>query len=133
MPTAIPINQVEPELGVRIRLGESVEEMRARFEGFVAQNPELNVEQESSGEIVIMSPTGAEGSSANCEITYQLTSWSRHGGGKTFDSSAMFVFANGASVRRMRLGSHRNIGKQCHLKIGKSSRISPPKLRTAKQ
>ena len=46
MSTTIPINQVEPELELRIRLAESVEEMRARFEGFVAQNPELNVEQE---------------------------------------------------------------------------------------
>ena len=54
MSTTIPINQVEPELEVRIRLAESVEGMRARFEAFVAQNPELNVEQESSGEIVIM-------------------------------------------------------------------------------
>ena len=102
MSTTIPINQVGPEsaiglgLELRIRLAESVEEMRARFEGFVSQNPELNVEQESSGEIVIMSPTGAEGSSANSEITCQLTSWSRNTGGKTFDSSAMFVFANGA-------------------------------------
>lgn len=102
MSTSIPINQVEPESGIglgselRIRLGESAEEMRARFAGFVGQNPELNVEQEPSGEIVIMSPTGAEGSSANSEISRQLGNWAVANGGKTFDSSGMFIFANGA-------------------------------------
>lgn len=37
MSTTIPISQVEPELELRIRLAESVEEMRARFEGFVVE------------------------------------------------------------------------------------------------
>lgn len=102
MSTTIPIDQVDPEsvvgLGpeLRIRLAESVEEMRSRFEEFVAQNPDLNVEQEPSGEIVIMSPTGAEGSSTNSEIARQLGNWAVTNGGKTFDSSGMFIFANGA-------------------------------------
>jgi Uma2 family endonuclease len=102
MSTTIPIDQVDREsvvglgLELRIRLAESVEEMRTRFEEFVAQNPELNVEQEPSGEIVISSPTGAEGSSTNSEIARQLGNWAVANGGKTFDSSAMFIFANGA-------------------------------------
>jgi Uma2 family endonuclease len=102
MSTTLPENQIEPVLPtglgseLRIRLADSVEEMRARFDDFVAQNPDLNVEQEPSGEIVIMAPTGAEGSSANSEITYQLVSWCHVAGGKTFDSSCMFVLANGA-------------------------------------
>lgn len=102
MSTFVPTNQVDSGLPnglgseLRIRLAESVDAMLARFDEFVAQNPELNVEQDSSGEIVIMSPNGAEGSSANSEITFQLTSWSHNTSGKTFDSSAMFVFSNGA-------------------------------------
>ena len=102
MSTTLPENQVEPVLPnglgseLRIRLADSVEEMRARFDDFVAQNPDLNVEQEQSGEIVIMPPAGAEGSSANCEITRQLGNWAVGNGGKTFDSCCMFVFANGA-------------------------------------
>jgi Uma2 family endonuclease len=70
--------------------------MRTRFADFVAQNPELNVEQEPSGEIVIMSPTGAERSSINSEIARQLGNWAITNEGKTFDSSGMFTFANGA-------------------------------------
>jgi Uma2 family endonuclease len=102
MSTIVPTNQVESGLAngigseLRIRLAASVDEMLARFDEFVAQNPDLNVEQDSSGEIVILSPNGAEGSSANSEITYQLTSWSHNTSGKTFDSSAMFVLSNGA-------------------------------------
>lgn len=102
MSTIFPTKQGEPDLAIglgselRIRLAASVDEMLAGFDEFVAQNPELNIEQDSSGEIVIMSPNGAEGSAANSEITYQLTSWSHNANGKTFDSSAMFVFSNGA-------------------------------------
>lgn len=102
MSTTLPENQIESVLPtglgaeLRIRLANSVEEMRARFDDFVTHNPDLNVEQESSGEIVIMAPTGAEGSSANSEITRQLGNWAIANGGKTFDSSCMFVLANGA-------------------------------------
>ncbi len=70
--------------------------MRARFLEFVLENPDLNIEQDPSGEIVIMSPAGAQGSSKNSEIAFQLTGWARQHGGWSFDSSAMFFLANGA-------------------------------------
>ncbi len=98
LPTHQPVLESAVGLGseLRIRLAETVDEMRARFEEFVVQNPELSVEQDPSGEIVIMAPTGAEGSSTNNEIGRQLGNWAVESGGKTFDSSGMFIFANGA-------------------------------------
>ena len=81
---------------LRIRIGPTTAAMLARFDEFVHQNPHLAVEQDCSGEIVIMSPTGAEGSSINSEIARQLGNWAISGGGRVFDSSAMFIFANGA-------------------------------------
>ena len=81
---------------LRIRIASTVDAMRARFMEFVLENPDLNVEQDPSGEIVIMTPAGAQGSSKNSEIAFQLTGWTRQHGGWSFDSSAMFVLANGA-------------------------------------
>ena len=37
---------------LRIRIASTVGEMRARFMEFVLENPDLNVEQDPSGEIV---------------------------------------------------------------------------------
>ncbi len=37
---------------LRIRIASTVDEMRARFMEFVLENPDLNVEQDPSGEIV---------------------------------------------------------------------------------
>jgi Uma2 family endonuclease len=81
---------------IRIRLGDTKDEMLSRFDHFAHQNPDLVLEQDSSGEIVIMAPAGAEGSSKNSEIAYQLTAWSRQHGGWSFDSSALFVLPCGS-------------------------------------
>lgn len=70
--------------------------MRTLFLEFVLENSDLNLEQDSSGEIVIMAPAGAQVSSMNSEIAFQLTGWARQYGGWSFDSSAMFELANGA-------------------------------------
>lgn len=104
MPTAIQTASDSLKISVsftqdnylRIRIASTVDEMRARFMEFVLENPDLNVEQDPSGEIVIMAPAGAQGSSKNSEIAFQLTGWARQHGGWSFDSSAMFVLANGA-------------------------------------
>ncbi len=80
---------------LRIRIGESRDQMLARFDEFVLQNPDLVVEQDSTGEIVIMAPAGAEGSSKNSEIARQLGNWSVKAGGRVFDSSALFDLPGG--------------------------------------
>ncbi len=66
------------------------------FEEFVRQNPGLNVEQNSGGEILIMSPTGGETSHRNSELNFQLRAWSRQHGGYTFDSSVIFCLSDGS-------------------------------------
>ena len=81
---------------LRIRLGETAEEMRARFNEFLEHNPELIVEQDPSGEIIVMSPAGASSARSNSEIARQLGNWAIEYGGWTFDSSAMFILPNGA-------------------------------------
>jgi Uma2 family endonuclease len=58
------------DLPLTLRLNES-------FEEFVTLNPDLVVEQNANGEIVIMSPTGGESSERNAELTFQLRAWSK--------------------------------------------------------
>ena len=81
---------------LRIRIGPTADEMLARFDEFVDQNRHLNLEQDCSGEIVIMPPTGAEGSSSNSEIARQLGNWAINSSGQVFDSSALFILPSGA-------------------------------------
>ena len=66
------------------------------FEEFVALNPDLRVEQNRNGEIVIVSPAGSESASRNVEISFQLHRWSKSYGGKTFDSSVLFTLPDGS-------------------------------------
>ena len=102
MSATIDTTDVVPEIPfglgteLRIRIGEAVEEMRSRFDQFIQQNPDLVVEQDASGEIVIRSPAGAEGSARNSDITVDLGVWTRKFGGVSLDSSGMFILPNGA-------------------------------------
>lgn len=66
------------------------------FEEFVRLNPDLVVEQNSNGEIVIMSPTGGESSERNAELIFQLRGWAKQFGGPTFDSSVIFCLPDGS-------------------------------------
>lgn len=66
------------------------------FEEFVALNPDLKVEQNANGEIVVVTPTGSEGASRNLEISVQLHGWAKNFGGKTFDSSVLFSLPDGS-------------------------------------
>jgi Uma2 family endonuclease len=56
----------------------------------------LVVEQNSNGEIVIMSPTGGESSERNAELIFQLRGWAKQFGGATFDSSVIFCLPDGS-------------------------------------
>jgi Uma2 family endonuclease len=66
------------------------------FEEFVALNPDLMVEQNRNGEIVILSPAGSESARRNVEICFQLQRWSKNHGGVTFDSSVLFTLPDGS-------------------------------------
>jgi Uma2 family endonuclease len=69
-----------------------------KFEQLVAANQNLRLELSSSGELVIMSPTGGETGNRNFDILGQLWFWNRQNNlGKAFDSSTGFKLPNGAT------------------------------------
>lgn len=79
----------ELELPVRLRTDHPMtDEELMRFS---AVNDALRIEQESNGDLLIMSPTGGEGGGANADLTADLMIWARQDGrGKVFDSNTGF-------------------------------------------
>jgi Uma2 family endonuclease len=78
---------------------------------FCRVNPELHIERNAKGEVIVMSPTGWESGRRNALIVAALVRWAAlDGGGEVTDSSAGFLLPNGAMrapdaawVRRSRL------------------------------
>ena len=68
-----------------------------QFEEFCRKNRKLRLELTSTGELIVMPPTGAETGRQNFNLTAQLGIWFRqHGMGVCLDSSAGFILPNGA-------------------------------------
>ncbi|WP_239112917.1 Uma2 family endonuclease [Halomicronema sp. CCY15110] len=68
-----------------------------QFFQFCQDNPAWNIERSAAGEILVMSPTGAETGERNFDLIGQLWLWTkRDGRGKGFDSSTGFRLPNGA-------------------------------------
>lgn len=64
---------------------------------FCADNETLRVERDADGELILMSPTGLEGSNWNMEVATDLTIWARQDGrGKVFDSNGGFTLPDGS-------------------------------------
>ncbi|MCB0212302.1 MAG: Uma2 family endonuclease [Anaerolineae bacterium] len=64
---------------------------------FCRINRDLQIERTAEGDLVIMSPVGAESSWRNSELTTQVHIWSKQDGtGIVFDSSGGFILPNGA-------------------------------------
>src|SRR5437763_3930616 len=69
------------------------------FFEFCASNPDLRIERNSNGEIIIMPPAGAETGYRNSDLTAQLATWAkRDGRGRAFDSNTEFVLPSGAAL-----------------------------------
>jgi len=61
-------------------------------------NPELNLERNQKGEIIIMSPTGGETGIYNAELIVEFGIWNRqHKLGVIFDSSTCFKLPKGSN------------------------------------
>ncbi len=70
---------------------------RDEFFEFCQLNRDLRIERTAEGDLVIMTPAGAESGRRNFEISLQLGIWSKQdGGGIGFDSSTGFWLPNGA-------------------------------------
>jgi len=68
-----------------------------QFEKLCADYRDLRLELTSTGELIIMPPTGSETGRQNFDLTYQLGAWSRQNGtGICLDSNGGFTLANGA-------------------------------------
>ena len=69
------------------------------FEALSVANPVLRLERTSRGDLEIMAPAGAQSSSRNLQLTYQIANWSAHAGrglGIAFDSSLGSILPNTA-------------------------------------
>ena len=65
---------------------------------FCARNELLRVERTRTGEIMLMSPTGAGTGSVNSEINRQLANWAYQADGVVFDSNAGFSLPDGSMM-----------------------------------
>ena len=80
-----------------INLDPIVKLTREQFYELCAANPELKLERNANGELVIMSPTGGETGTWDSDITIDLGIWNRQTAtGKTFDSSTGFSLPRGS-------------------------------------
>ncbi|HXG20809.1 MAG TPA: Uma2 family endonuclease [Methylomirabilota bacterium] len=61
------------------------------------ENPDLRIEMNARGELVIMPPTGMKAGIWNNRLSFHLEGWTRQSeAGFAFDSSTMFTLPNGA-------------------------------------
>src|ERR1044072_7340457 len=67
------------------------------FEQLCAEYRDLRLELTSTGELIVMPPTGSETGRQNFDLIYQLGAWSRQDGtGVCLDSNGGFTLPNGA-------------------------------------
>src|SRR5688500_1130287 len=69
---------------------------RDDFFDFCRRNPDVRMERNAVGDLIIMTPAGSESGRKSGEAFYQLTAWSKSdGSGITFDASAGFGLPKG--------------------------------------
>ena len=93
----IPAALFEPGLEIRLRHGSNGGFCDEAFQEFCRANPDLRIERNAQGEIIVMPPAGGESSHRNATVTEQLTRWTaKDGRGEAFDSSAAFHLPDGS-------------------------------------
>jgi Uma2 family endonuclease len=69
---------------------------RDEFFEFCQRNPDVRMERNGAGDLIIMTPAGSESGRRSGEAFYQLTAWSKQNGtGVTFDASTGFGLPKG--------------------------------------
>ena len=92
MPTALPDRTRRLAFDVR-----SLELTDDAFYRLCQDNPELDIELTADGELIVMTPAGAESGHCEARIIQRLSNWSdENGEGIVFSSSAGFTLPNGA-------------------------------------
>jgi Uma2 family endonuclease len=66
---------------------------------FCRVNPDLRVERNAEGEILIVPPAGSESSYRNLKVSARLDTWAEQDGrGTAFESSAQFMLPDGSAL-----------------------------------
>jgi Uma2 family endonuclease len=69
-----------------------------QFYDFCQTNPDLRIERNAEGEVIVMPPAFADTGNRNIKIATQVDNWSEADGtGEAFDSSSGFTLPNGAT------------------------------------
>jgi Uma2 family endonuclease len=90
----ILIEELEPPMAIQWASALTDEQ----YFRFCADNPDLRIERNAGGDILIMPPVGGESSFQNSELTGELRSWARKDGrGRSFDSSVEYFLPSGAA------------------------------------
>ena len=72
---------------------------RRHFDELVAANPDLRIELQGGGRIIVMAPAGGESDYESAEVVVQLGSWAKKDGrGKVFGSSSGFNLPDGSTL-----------------------------------
>ena len=82
---------------LKIRLHPSMKMTNEQFFDFCQLNQDVNIERNAKGELIFMSPTGAEEEERNFNLVGQLWFWTKQNGtGVGFGSIGGFTLPNGA-------------------------------------
>ncbi|RUT08949.1 hypothetical protein DSM106972_010020 [Dulcicalothrix desertica PCC 7102] len=80
-----------------LNLNSVIRLTREQFYQLCEENPDLKLERNAEGELIIMPPTGGETGRSNVNLILQLASWNEQNQlGEVFNSSTGFTLPNGA-------------------------------------
>ena len=69
---------------------------RSQFRQIASDNPDMKLERNKAGNLIVMAPTGGETGNWNSELNLEIGLWNRTNKiGKTFDSSTGFELPDG--------------------------------------
>ena len=97
--TSLLVNTVDTPVPINLSSLTATAPMSAQqFYEFCQTNPELRIERNANGDVLVMPPAFADTGNRNGRLFGQLYLWSEADGtGEAFDSSAGFTLPNGAT------------------------------------
>jgi Uma2 family endonuclease len=95
MQVAIP----KDATSVKLSYDAGDEPSEQAYLAFCRANPDLRVERNAKGEILIVPPAGSESSNRSLKVAMRLGRWAEADGrGEVFDSSAQFMLPDGSAL-----------------------------------
>ena len=97
-PPSVPADKPLIWSPITLRFSPAVPMTQKQFFDLCQQNRDVRLERTAKGELIIMPPSGGEGSNQEAEVCRQLGNWARATGkGKVTSSSGGFILPNGAN------------------------------------